>query len=90
MTNIQKIQNSSNMVAISQTILTSVWAEFSVKFASIHRPFVRAKESQESWVAAVNMTYGNDIKTERKKLFSLVPERFFITRLYKELYEEIN
>lgn len=78
------------MVAISQTILSDVWADYSVKFANEYRPFIRANETQENWINEVNRTFGADIKHERKRLFSSIPERFFVTRLYKELKSKIN
>jgi hypothetical protein len=90
MTHLQKIQKSNNMVAISQIILSDVWAEYSVKFAKEHRPFVRANESHQIWVEAVNSAYANDIAKIRKSLFNCIPLRFRITRMYGELNAQIN
>jgi hypothetical protein len=90
MTHFEKIQKSSNMVAIIQTILSDVWADYSVKFAKEFQPFVRNNEDQDSWISAVNSTFGDQIKNDRKILFDSIPVRFHITRLYKELSNRLN
>lgn len=89
MTLFQKIQKSSNMIAISSTILSDVWADYSVKFAKEYRPFVRANEQQQDWVNAVNSTFGEQMKTDRVSLFNSIPVRFRKTRIYQELKDRI-
>lgn len=90
MTHFEKIQKSSNMVAIAQTILSDVWADYSVQFAKEFRPFIRNNETQDSWINAVNSTFGKQIENDRKVLFESIPVRFRITRLYKELSDKLN
>lgn len=78
------------MVAISQIILSDVWMDYSMKFAKEQRHFVSNNEEQQNWIDAVNLTYGKQIMETRKELFSSIPSRFFITRLYEELSKKIN
>jgi hypothetical protein len=90
MENSEKIKRSSNMVSISQVILSDVWSDYAVKFKNEYRPFIRANETQQNWTDAVNAAYPEQIKAARVALFNSIPERFFKTRLYIELSKKLN
>lgn len=86
----ERIKRCSNMIEIEHIIFACVWWDFAEKFAKEYRPFNRKKESQESWQNSVIEAYRSDIVSERKRLFSLIPERFYKTIAYKQLSDSIN
>jgi hypothetical protein len=89
MTYLQKVEKSTNMVEISKIILSDIWADYSVLFANNYRPFVRSNETQDNWIKSVNDTYFNNIKSDRINLFNSIPERFKLTKMYKELSKKL-
>lgn len=84
MTPEEKILRAHNMLEIEFGIY-EVWYEYSEKFAKTHRPFVRARETQQDWISAVVKTYGAEMTAERNRLFALIPERFKKTIMYNQL-----
>lgn len=78
------------MVVISQIILGDVWSDYAAKFAKEHRPFVRTNEPQQQWIDAVNLTFAEQMKQDRKHLFKSIPLKFYNSRLYKQLNQKIK
>ena len=78
------------MVGISQIILADVWAEYAALYAKQNRPFIRANETQQEWIDAVNAKFADKIKEEKNRLFSLIPERFIKTFMYQDLKNKLK
>lgn len=79
------IKRATNMVEIESIILTEVGNKYMSLFADTERKFVRANESQEDWVKAVNDKYKHEANDERLVLFTMIPDRFHKTFMYKKL-----
>lgn len=87
--NYNSIQTAPNMVSIEMTILTDVMATYMNLFAK-HVNLPCECGGQVAFVSQVNIAFAHQIAADRLFLFNAIPDRFKVTKMYKELQARIN
>ena len=80
----EQIRNSKNMVEVEHLIASATMFYLN-EFARTERMFNRKVETQEEWIRAARTKYDVQILSLRRELFSAIPERFYVTEMYKSM-----